>query len=142
MRPAANPGQHESQKRLAEELTRLIHGEAGLASARRATEIFFGAEIAELSDAQLGEIFADVPSRELPRAKLDSEGLVIVDALVEAGLAKSKSEARRTVDQGGAYVNNRRITDPETKLTLQDLASETVLVLRSGKKKYALLRFV
>jgi len=139
---AANPGHRDSQKRLAEELTRLIHGDTGLASAWRATEIFFGAEIAELSDAQLGEIFADVPSRELPRAKLDGEGLVIVDALVEAGLAKTKSEARRTVDQGGAYVNNRRITDPETKLSAKDLASETVLVLRSGKKKYALLRFV
>ncbi len=139
---ATNPGQRESQKRLAEELTRLIHGDTGLAAARRATEIFFGAEIAELSDAQLGEIFADVPSRELPRAKLEGEGLVIVDALVEAGLAKSKSDARRTVDQGGAYVNNRRITDSEAKLTAQDLASETVLVLRSGKKKYALLRFV
>ena len=139
---AANPGQRESQKRLAEELTRLIHGDPGLASARRATEIFFGAEIAELSDAQLGEIFSDVPSRELPRARLEGEGLVIVDALVEAGLAKSKSDARRTVDQGGAYVNNRRITDPEAKLSAKDLASETVLVLRSGKKKYALLRFV
>ncbi len=78
-------------------------------TAKRATEIFFGAEISDLSDSQLGEIFADVPSRELPRARLDGEGLKIVDALVEAGLAKSKGEARRTVEQGGAYVNNRRV---------------------------------
>ncbi len=139
---AANPGQRESQKRLAEELTRLIHGEEGLASAKRATEIFFGAEIGDLSDKQLSEIFADVPSRELPRAQLESEGLVIVDALVEAGLAKNKSDGRRTVEQGGAYVNNRRIASHDTKLTIKDLASETVMVLRSGKKKYALLRFV
>ena len=89
-------------------MTRLVHGEAGC-TAQRATEIFFGAEIGELTDAQLGEIFADVPSRELPRARLDGEGLTIVDALVEAGLAKNKSEARRTVEQGGAYVNNRRV---------------------------------
>ena len=67
--------------------------------------------------------------------------LAIVDALIEAGLAKSKGEARRTLAQGGAYVNNRRVEDPEQRLTAGDLASETVMVLRSGKKRYALLRF-
>jgi tyrosyl-tRNA synthetase len=138
---AADPGKRESQKRLAEEVTRLIHGETGLAAARRATDIFFGAEIGELSDKQLGEIFADVPSKELARAQLAGEELSIVDALVEAGLAKSKGDARRTVEQGGAYVNNRRVESIERTLTAADLASETVLVLRSGKKKYALLRF-
>ena len=60
---------------------------------------------------------------------------------METGLAKSKGEARRTVEQGGAYVNNRRVEGIDTQLTTADLASETVLVLRSGKKKYALLRF-
>jgi tyrosyl-tRNA synthetase len=130
----------ESQKRLAEELTRLIHGEAGLAAARKATEVFFGAEIENLSDAQLRDIFADVPSKNLPPERLTS-GLGLADALTEAGLAKSKSEARRTIAQGGAYVNNRSRSDVETKLTPADLASETILVLRSGKKKYALLRF-
>lgn len=138
---AADPGKRESQKRLAEELTKLIHGDAGLASAQRATEIFFGAEIGDLSDKQLGEIFADVPSKDLPKSNLLTESLTIVDALVEAGLAKSKGDARRTVEQGGAYVNNRRVETIERKLAASDLASETVMVLRSGKKKYALLRF-
>ncbi|MEX2112033.1 MAG: tyrosine--tRNA ligase, partial [Pirellulales bacterium] len=138
---AADPAQRESQRRLAEELTRLVHGNAGLQTAQRATEIFFGAEITALSDTQLGEIFADVPSRELPRARLDGDGLNIVDALIESGLAKSKSDARRTVEQGGAYANNRRVEGPSAQLTPQHLASESVLVLRSGKKKYALLRF-
>lgn len=135
-----DPGQRESQRRLAEELTRLVHGKKGLAVAQRATEIFFGAEISYLNDAQLKQIFADVPSRELPRSWL-YKGLPIIDALVEAGLSKSKGEARRTVQQGGAYVNNRRVEDLNTTLGKQHLASETVLVLRSGKKKYALLRF-
>jgi tyrosyl-tRNA synthetase len=139
---AANPGARESQRRLAEELTRLVHGEAGLAAARRATEIFFGAEIDRLTDAQLVEIFADVPSKTLPRSRLDGDGLGIFDALVESGLAKSKSEARRTIEQGGAYVNNRRVEGIDRTLTANDLASETVMVLRSGRKKYALLRFV
>jgi tyrosyl-tRNA synthetase len=138
---AADPGKRESQRRLAEELTRLIHGEEGLKAARRATEIFFGAEIDELSDIQLSEIFADVPSCELARARLEGQGINIIDALVESGLAKNKSDARRTVEQGGAYVNNRRIEGIATQLGRSDLASETVMVLRSGKKKYALLRF-
>jgi tyrosyl-tRNA synthetase len=131
-----------SQRCLAEELTRLVHGEEGLTAARRATDIFFGAEIADLDDEQLGQIFADVPSETISRATLtDGGGLLIVDALVAAGLAKSKGDARRTVEQGGAYVNNRRIDAVDCRLTEGDLASETVMVVRSGKKKYALLRF-
>ncbi len=74
-------------------------------------------------------------------ARLEGTGLNIVDALVEAGLAKSKGEARRTVEQGGAYVNNRRIEGIATQLGTEHLASESVMVLRSGRKKYALLRF-
>jgi tyrosyl-tRNA synthetase len=139
---AADPARRESQRRLAEELTRMVHGAAGLAAAQRATEVFFGAEISELSDRQLGEIFADVPSKELPRSRLEGEGVSLIDALVESGLAKNKSDARRTIEQGGAYVNNRRIESLEYRLAGKDLASETVIVLRSGKKKYALLRFL
>jgi tyrosyl-tRNA synthetase len=136
-----HPDKRDSQRRLAEEITKLVHGEAGLKSALKATEIFFGAEISDLNDAQLGEIFADVPSKTLSRERLNG-GFNIVDALAEAGLAKSKGDARRAVEQGGAYVNNRRIEGIDTQLTAEHLASETVMVLRSGKKKYALLRFV
>jgi tyrosyl-tRNA synthetase len=139
---AEAPQARDSQRRLAEELTRLVHGEDGFAAAQRATEIFFGAEIADLDDSQLVEIFADVPSKEIPRERLAGEGLGILDAFCEAGLAKSKGEARRTVEQGGAYVNNRRREGHDARLTAADLASETVMVLRSGRKKYALLRFV
>jgi tyrosyl-tRNA synthetase len=135
------PHLRESQKRLADELTRLIHGELGLTAAKKATDVLFGAEIENLSDAQLIDIFADVPSKALSREKLFGEGLPLVDAFVEAGLAKSKSEARRTIAQGGAYVNNRPRPDVEAKLTASDLASETVMVLRSGRRKYGLLRF-
>jgi tyrosyl-tRNA synthetase len=138
---ADEPHRRQSQRRLAESLTELIHGSEGLAIAQRATEVFFGAEIEDLSDAQLVEIFADVPSQQLSRQRLEGEGLSVIDALAEAGLAKSKGEARRTIQQGGAYVNNRRAADIEAKLTTKDLASETVIVLRSGKKRYALLRF-
>ena len=138
----ADAAKRESQKRLAEELTKLVHGADALSVAQRATEIFYGAEISNLNDAQLAEIFADVPSQQLARNVLkDDGGLPIIDALVAAGLAKSKGDARRTAQQGGAYVNNRRIDGVDARLTEADLASETVMVLRSGKKNYALLRF-
>jgi tyrosyl-tRNA synthetase len=138
----ADPGRRTAQRRLAEELTSLVHGSEGLHTAQKATEVFFGAEISELSDAQLAGIFADVPSKELSRDRLLAPGIGIMDALCEAGLAKSKSDARRIVNQGGAYVNNRRIEGIESQLTTAHLAGESVMVLRSGKKNYALLRFV
>ncbi len=139
---AANPAARETHKRLAEELTRLVHGEAGLSTARQATEIFFGAEIRDLDDAALGEIFADVPSREFSRATLEGEGLPFVEALEATGLAASRGAARRTIEQGGGYVNNRRVSDAAYRLTPRDLAGGSTLVLRSGKKSYALARFL
>ena len=71
---AADAAKRDSQRRLAEELTRLVHGDEGLAAAQRATEIFYGAEISDLNDAQLAEIFADVPSQQLGRNVLTEDG--------------------------------------------------------------------
>jgi tyrosyl-tRNA synthetase len=130
-----------AQKTLAQWLTKFVHGDAGLQTALRATEILFGAAIESLDDSQLLDIFADVPSGQVARSHLEA-GLSVLDAFVLAGLAKSKGEARRAIEQGAANVNNRRVESVERILTLQDLASETVLVLRSGKKNYALLRLV
>ncbi len=137
-----NSGARAAQKRLAEWMTQLVHGDAGLVSAKRATDIFFGGEIDEASDSQLAEIFSDVPSCEIERTSLDGEGFWIVEALQKAGLAKSSSEARRSIQDGGVYINNRRIDDVNRRLSETDLASETVMVLRKGKRNYALLRFV
>jgi len=139
---AANPGQRAAQKRLAADLTRLVHGDQGLATALHASEILFGAEIDALSDAQLAEVFADVPSKQLPRCLLDNAGIAVVDAFFEVGLTKSKGEARRTIAEGGGYVNNRRVESVDSRLTAADLASESIIVVRKGKKNYGLLRFV
>jgi tyrosyl-tRNA synthetase len=135
------PQKRESQQRLADELTRLVHGEPGLIVAQRATRALHGAEIDELTDDQVSQIFRDVPSCELPHVQLSGDGLLLVDALAAAGLAKSKGEARRTITQGGAYVNNRREASVERRLTTQDLVGRSTIVLRAGKKNYALLRF-
>ena len=138
---AINPAARETQKRLAEDLTRLVHGDAGLIAAKQATEIFFGAEIRDLDDAALGEIFADMPSHDFPRVSLEGAGLPLIDALQATGLAASRGAARRTIEQGGGYVNNRRVSDAAYRLTSSDLAGGSTLVLRSGKKSYALARF-
>jgi tyrosyl-tRNA synthetase len=129
-----------AQLRLAESITRLVHGDQGLQSAIKASETLFGAEIESLNDKELIAIFADVPSKAMAWSKLD-EGLSLVEALLGAGLASSKSEARRSIESGSVYINNRRATEVDRILTKADLASESVIVLRYGKKKYALLRF-
>jgi tyrosyl-tRNA synthetase len=138
---AGNPAARDSQRRLAEELTRLVHGEDGLAAARQATAVFFGAEVASLDAAALAEIFADVASHDFPRSSLDGEGLPLVEAFERTKLAASRSAARRTIEQGGGYVNNRRVTDAAHRLTAGDLVGGSTIVLRSGKKSYALAWF-
>jgi tyrosyl-tRNA synthetase len=135
------PHKNESQKRLAIELTRLVHGEAGLAKAQRASAVLFsGGEIENLTDKELNEIFPEVPCGEETRSALAGEGVSLIDALVATGQCKSKGEARKAIQQGGVYVNNHRREDIDTKLSPADLASETIIVLRRGKKNYALLR--
>ena len=136
---AEAPHRREGQKRLAAEVTRVVHGDAGLAAAEKASAVLFGGEMDGLSDRELGSIFADVPSADLDAERLDA-GVPLVDVLAET-LCKSKGEARRLVAQGGVYVNNRRVEGVEQVLTRADLVTATSLVLRAGKKKYFVVRF-
>ena len=85
-------------------------------------------------------VFEDVPSTELPADALGGEGLSIVDLVARAQLAPSKSEARRLVQSGGVYVNNRRSGDPQARLTLADTIGGRVIVLRRGNKQQHLVK--
>ena len=134
------PQKRESQRALAEHLTLLVHGSEGLSSATQASEILFGEEISDLDDAQLLDVFSDVPSLEISADQLASGNLLMVDLLVETGLCQSKGEARRSIEQGGAYINNKRVEAMDRALTNADMASDSVIVVRRGKKKYALLK--
>lgn len=134
------PDQRDSQRRLAEWLTQFVHGPQGLAMARQASEALFGGELDNLPEPVIREIFGHVPHRVLPRDRLAR--ITLADALVEAGLASSKGDARRAIEQGGAYVNNRRITQWDKLITPADLLGTSCLVLRRGKKTYALVQFV
>ncbi len=136
------PGERAAHRALAREATRIMHGDDGLAAAERATEILFGEEpFAELDDQTLADAFESAPSVELARGELDA-GLGLLELMVHAGAAKSNGEARRLVDQGGVSLNNVRRDDSSVSVTPADLASETTLVLRVGKKRYFLVRFV
>jgi tyrosyl-tRNA synthetase len=134
------PGERAAQKTLARWLTQFVHGEAGLQAALRASDILFGAEIATLEDAALQEIFADVPSAAIPAETFDA-GISVIDALMQTALCQSRSDAKRALQAGSIYLNNRRV-DVDRTLSRADLASATTLVLRNGKKRYALLQIV
>jgi len=134
------PEKRQAQKVLAQEVTRLVHGDEQLAVAQKAAQVLFGEEISGLSDRDLSSIFADVPSTTLTRNQLD-QGLVLLDILCECKLCKSRGEAKKLIKSGGAYVNNVRVDTIEHTLTTDSLASETILILRSGKKNYHLVRF-
>jgi tyrosyl-tRNA synthetase len=134
------PERRVAQKRLAEEITRLVHGEEALENAVRASQAMFGGDLEGLDDAVLEDVFSEVPSTEFPAAVL-AEGRLLLDVLVEAGTFASKGEARRMVKSGGLYLNNDRIEADDAKLTEQSLCSKTIAVVRKGKKHYHLLRF-
>ena len=130
------PEQRIAQKRLAAEVTKLVHGADALAQVQKASEVLFGGEVSGLTDRDLAEIFADVPSFELDLAS----PLKVTDALVRAGAAKSKGEATRLVAGGGVYLNNRRVDGPDAQIRSEDRASQSMLILRVGKKSYFLGR--
>ena len=135
------PQERAAQKALATEMTKLVHGETALADAVKASAAMFGGSLDGLSDATLEDIFAGMPSAEVPRTALSAERS-LVDVLVEAGVFKSKGEAKRLVQNGGLYINNTRVDAEDTKLTKQCLTTERIAVVRTGKKNYHLLKFV
>ncbi len=140
-RTASDPGQRAAQNRLAEWMTQLVHGDEALTAAKNASASLFGKGLKNATDASLAEIYADVPSRDVDRSKLIGDGLWIIEAMQLAGLCQSGSDARRTIKEGGCYANDEKITDDQLRLTESNLTSESVMVLRRGKRKYALLRF-
>ena len=130
---AAHPEARAAQQALAEELTTLVHGSEATAQAISASAALFGrGELTDLDSATLAAALT-----ELPRAEVGSPLPTVSDLLVAAGLAESRTAARRTVADGGAYLNNRRVTDPELVPAEADLLHGRWLVLRRGKRSLA-----
>ncbi|MGD0391026.1 MAG: tyrosine--tRNA ligase [Acidimicrobiales bacterium] len=138
---ASRPQQRQAQRELARQVCTLVHGPAETARAEQAAAALFGEEVAELDERTLLDVFADAPSTMLARGRLDGQGLRLVDLLVETGLVPSKGRATTTIEQGGAYVNNRRESQPGRMISPDDLVAGRYLVLRRGKRDYHLVKF-
>lgn len=136
---AESPHKRLGQKVLAEDLTTWVHGAEALRRAIAASQVMFGGSLDDLSDADLAPLLADVPSSHISKTTLDA-GVELCELLQSTALAKSKGEARRLVSGGGVYINNLRENDPARKLSSADLGTETMIVLRSGKKNYHIVR--
>lgn len=136
------PHLRNAQKALAEAVTRQVHGETGLSRALQATQVLFGGELDGLAGEEIEDIFADVPSREVSRSALDGEGMPVVDLLVDARVASSKGDARRSIQGGGVYLNNRRLEEVDRQVRVGDALEGRFLVLRKGKKNYTLVKLL
>jgi tyrosyl-tRNA synthetase len=132
----------KAQRELARKVTAMLHGETELEKAVRASEVLFGKEISGLSLNEILDIFADVPSTELAKSKLDGDGFTLGDALVLSGLAPSKGEAKRLVQGGGVALNNRRVDEVRRAISSTDLLDGQLLVLRKGARHYHLIKIV
>ncbi|MEZ4404449.1 MAG: tyrosine--tRNA ligase [Kofleriaceae bacterium] len=129
------------QRELARDITRWVHGDAGLRAAENATAIMFGGSLTDATDGDLAPLGAVVGTVDVDRATL-AAGLPLIDLLVAAKLAESKGKARTLIAQGGVYVNNQRQEAVDTKLDLASRGTDSFIFLRSGKKNYRLVRVV
>jgi tyrosyl-tRNA synthetase len=134
------PHLREAQRRLAQEVTHMVHGETGLAKAEQATKVLFGEEMTGLGAAEIREIFADAPSSKVTQADFANGGMPIVNLLESAGVAKSRGEARRLISSGGIYLNNMRVQEADLSVALDTAIEGRYLVLRRGKKDYYLVQ--
>jgi len=136
------PEKREAQRILAREVTTLVHGAEHVTRAEHASSVLFGEDIATLSADQVLAVFGDVSSSSVPSASFDGAGMALVDLLADPAvkLVPSKSEARRLVQSGGVYVNNRRASDPQMRLTRAQAIEGRLFVLRKGQKQNHVIR--
>ena len=141
---AANPGTREAHQQLAMEVTTLVHGPKACASAFRASQILFGGFIdPDTTEETFLDVADEIPTIEIPRERLSTApGFPLAEALLLAALETSKGNARKAIEAGGAYVNNVRSepSQPTRALTEADLLFTKYILLRKGKKSYAVLR--
>ena len=129
----ADPGRRDGQRRLAAEVTRIVHGDTAATAAAGASEVLFGgaASLADVSAPALAFVAQEVPS-----GPLRALGASIVDVLADAGLAQSRSDARRALAEGSVYVNGERTSDPDREVGAGDLLYGRYVLLRRGKKRW------
>jgi len=135
----AEPHARIAHKALAKEVTALVHGEPAAEEAIRASEILFGGDLDGITESTFREVAGEVPTCEVATDRFGGEGLWLPELLHESGLAQSRGQARKDVKGGGVYVNSKRIDDEQHKLTEADLMFDKYVLLRRGKRNYAVI---
>jgi tyrosyl-tRNA synthetase len=138
----ANAAARSAQKRLAREMTTLVHGNDAYEESLRASELLFGGDAAGVSETALRDIAAEVPGKELPRTTFDAAGINLVELLASTGLSPSKGQARKDIEGGGIYVNNVRTAELTRNVGTGDLLHGRYVLLRKGKRNYLLVQAV
>ncbi len=135
----AEPARRAAQRALAQELTTLVHGAAATEAVEAAAQALFGqGDLAAIPADVLDAALREVPHAMIPREDIaDGELPDIVDLLVRSGLSPSRGQARRTIGEGGAYVNNVRVEDEAFRVPVGDLLHGRYLVLRRGRRTLA-----
>jgi len=134
----ATPERRDAHKKLALDLTTLVHGESATADAVRASEILFGGSLEGITEAQFDEVIAEVPNFTPPPEQI--LGQPSGSLLMATGLSASGSQARRDIEAGGFYMNNVRITDTKRPVNQDDFLFGRYILVRKGKRTYALVR--
>jgi tyrosyl-tRNA synthetase len=127
------PEKRLAQKKLADAVCTLTHGEEACIEAKKLAAAFFGGSLRELSSNQLLELFAEAPRSFISQEKVAETDLL---TLLSSTVSKSKSEAKRLIASGGAYLDNEKIIDGSVKLTESAILDKKIITLRSGKKNY------
>jgi tyrosyl-tRNA synthetase len=129
------PGERVAQKALASEVTRMLHGEEALESARRITEALFSGDIGSLTEADLIQLLQD----GMECTQVEDAKVGLLSALADSGLAPSRGQARKLVASGGVRINGQAAEDPEAELDFSDALHGQFYLLRRGKKNWHLL---
>ncbi len=138
---AEAPHLRVGQRRLASELTELVHGEVAMRGAAAASEVVFGkGTVDDLDEVTLGVLAGELPGGVIPRSQLGPDG-DLATVLVEAGVAKSKSEVGRLLDQGGLTINDQRVPVGTNYIDPDDLACGRYAMVRRGKRQIFLVEF-
>ncbi len=134
------PQKREAQRALAEEVVRTVHSQNGLDQAEKVSRAFFGGDISGLTADQMEDVLDGSSVTEVDRGQLSGEGIRFSELAVSAGAGKSGGDVKRTIDQGGMYLNGEQISDAGRLVGVKDLVEGRLLVIRRGRKNYSLVK--
>ena len=130
------PWKREAQRRLAEEVTKFVHGEEGLAEAQRITKALFSGDVADLTTEEIEQAFKDVPSVEVANEKKNIILWLVDDSKIEP----SRRQARQDVENGAIHINGEKVTDVDAEIDPSSHFDGKFVIVRRGKKRYFLVR--